>query len=191
MTNISILPGPNQNYIPLKTNRRRIDKKNIATKVKNTYQNIKENCYQKEDNHPQEDNNPQENNNIKENNYPQEDNYLQEDNYIQESDISQKENIITVKGFVPLNENDIDGPITVDKENDDGTKLNLHSLMRYEFSNDTLDYEYDPEIFDNLQEILPENTNYFCELNEFKPSESLSGYILSCPFQYTISEVKK
>jgi len=183
MPYINILPDENQKYVPIHNNINRnkytryrkirkiililllvllmissitittiivlIDKRKFATKIKNTYHNIKENYYQ--------------------------------------NDYLLKNDLVTVKGFVPLNDNEVNGPITLNKEMDDGTKLDLRSLMNIGFENDTIDDVYDSNMFNNLEEVLPENSKYLCELDENMPSEGLKGYVLSCPSQYTIS----
>jgi len=92
---------------------------------------------------------------------------------------------MSLHGFVPLLKNEINGPITIDRKNDDGTKLNLFKLLN-NFKNDSFSYS-DEDAFMQLPEVLPERSDYLCELNDTMTAEIQNGYHISCPPQYTIT----
>jgi len=86
-------------------------------------------------------------------------------------------------GFEYLVENDNHSPITVDREKDDGTKLNMYDFIHPE----DLSFYYKQEKFDKLEEVVNiSKDNYFCEYNEDAPPEAYNGYEISCPAHYTI-----
>jgi len=87
-----------------------------------------------------------------------------------------------VKGFVFVDPNVIEGPITVDREKDDGSKLNLFNMVREE------DYSfiYDYEKFNSLPNELPLQTQYVCEYSMYYAPEGYNGRDLVCPDHYTL-----
>jgi len=86
-------------------------------------------------------------------------------------------------GFVFVDENADHGPITIDREKDDGTKLNIYDFIHPE----DLSFYYNQEEFDALEEVITYNkTNYFCEYDEDSPPEAYKGYEIECPVHYTI-----
>jgi len=86
-------------------------------------------------------------------------------------------------GFEYLVENDNHSPITVDREKDDGTKLNMYDFIHPE----DLSFYYNQEEFDKLDEIINEHDeNYFCEYGTGSPPEAYEGYEIKCPAHYTI-----
>jgi len=86
-------------------------------------------------------------------------------------------------GFVFVDENADHGPITIDREKDDGTKLNIYDFIHPE----DLSFYYNQEEFDKLEDIINEkNSNYFCEYGTAKPPEAYEGYEIKCPTHYTI-----
>jgi len=87
------------------------------------------------------------------------------------------------EGFVLLDENVLNGPITTNRENDDGTKRNLYSMIRNE--DDSFYYKYNE--FNKLKNITSTKSEYFCELKSKLRTEVLKGYNLSCPKYYTIA----
>jgi len=95
----------------------------------------------------------------------------------------ESENFI-LEDFELVNDNDKNGPITVNKLEDDGTKSNIY-LKIINIHNDTFSYEEDE--FNKLENIINKTPEYLCEYHDKKPSESFEGYILSCPTHYTIS----
>jgi len=87
-------------------------------------------------------------------------------------------------GFVFLDENDDHSPLTVDREKDDGTKLNLYDFIHPE----DLSFYYDEEKFESLKEVINiKNSNYFCEYGTGAPPEAYEGYEITCPAHYTIA----
>jgi len=85
-------------------------------------------------------------------------------------------------GFVFVNEKDTKGPITTNRKKDDGTKLNLYSMINEE--ND--DFYYKQDEFDALDDIIPDKSDYLCELGTGFAPEAYKGYEISCPTHYTI-----
>jgi len=86
-------------------------------------------------------------------------------------------------GFMLLDENEPNGPITLNRELDDGTKRNLYSLMRQE--NDS--FYYNQAEFDSLQPIILKGPEYICEVKSYDLRPELQkGHELSCPKYYTI-----
>ncbi|KAG4088936.1 hypothetical protein H8356DRAFT_957715 [Neocallimastix lanati (nom. inval.)] len=109
------------------------------------------------------------------------------------------------EGFMYLRKSYPKGPITLDRTRDDGSKLNLYSIMKKTMATTTTtntssenpenDEEYDDdnedkdrvyESFKKLEEILPSQSQYLCELDREKPPEGQKGYILECPKHYTL-----
>jgi len=90
---------------------------------------------------------------------------------------------LDLENFEFLITNDKKGPITVNREKDDGSKLNIYSMIIKNVNN-TL---YDDDEFSNLDEIIEIDPQYLCEYRNRKPSESFKGYYISCPTHYTIS----
>jgi len=121
-----------------------------------------------------------------------------------------KIDILGLEDFEFLIPNEKKGPITVDRENDDGSKLNIYSMIienlndtlyndtliddndtlyndtLIDDNNDTL-YDDDNELFNKLEEIINIEPQYLCEYSDRKPPESFKGYSISCPTHYTIS----
>jgi len=95
---------------------------------------------------------------------------------------TKKRNLLP-EGFLPLNENDLDGPITTNRKNDNGKKRNLYNMIRKE--NESLNY-YNYDEFNKLEKITEKKSEYFCELQSTLRAEVLDGYELSCPEYYTI-----
>jgi hypothetical protein len=107
------------------------------------------------------------------------------DKYKQDLNSEHKNEAITdlPYGFVFVDEKADHGPITVDREKDDGTKLNIYDLIHPE----DLSFYYNQENFDKLEDVVhPSKNNYFCEYNEDVPPEAYEGYEISCPAHYTI-----
>eukprot|EP00833_Pecoramyces_ruminatium_P017266 jgi/Orpsp1_1/1191298/evm.model.d7180000084786.1 len=87
-------------------------------------------------------------------------------------------------GFVFVDENANHGPITVDREKDDGTKLNIYNFIHPE----DLSFYYNQDEFDKLKEVINDDSqSYFCEYGTGAPPEAYEGYEISCPAHYTIA----
>jgi len=91
---------------------------------------------------------------------------------------------IDLEDFEFLIPNKENGPITVNRKEDDGTKLNIFSMIN-DIEENTI--FYDENEFDKLDKIVNVTQKYLCEYNDKKPSESFEGYYLTCPTHYTIS----
>jgi len=87
-------------------------------------------------------------------------------------------------GFDFVEKDATTGPITVNREEDDGTKLNLYDFINKE----DLSFYYDEDKFNNLAEITKNNSSeYFCEYGTGSPPEAYEGYEINCPYHYTIT----
>jgi len=86
-------------------------------------------------------------------------------------------------GFVFVNEKSLKGPITIDRQKDDGTKLDLYSFINKESD----DFYYNQDEFDALDDIIPDKSAYLCELGTGFAPEAYKGYNISCPAHYTIN----
>lgn len=93
--------------------------------------------------------------------------------------------VFELKDFMLVNLNETNGPITVDRKKDDGTKLNLYSMMINSRNNDILD-SLNSKKFDELEKDLPQKDEYFCELDMKIPPEGYRGYNVTCPVHYSI-----
>ncbi|KAG4089179.1 hypothetical protein H8356DRAFT_1055489 [Neocallimastix lanati (nom. inval.)] len=110
--------------------------------------------------------------------------------YIGDSKIkSAQTNSILVKkeiklpiGFVLVDEEVPNGPITIDREKDDGTKRKLIDLVRKEEIKNHFDYSS----FEKLENSLPKQEDYICEIRTKYRPEVLKGYDISCPEHYVI-----
>lgn len=88
-------------------------------------------------------------------------------------------------GFTTVYTNGTLGPVTVDRDLDDGTKFNIYNLM---VKNNNEDFEkmyYDYDAYEELEDILHKEDEYLCEVG--LPSEAVNGYQISCPLHYTLS----
>eukprot|EP00833_Pecoramyces_ruminatium_P006880 jgi/Orpsp1_1/1180912/evm.model.c7180000075104.1 len=105
---------------------------------------------------------------------------------IHDAIIGGKELLPDLEGFTFLDTDSTEGPITVDKDNDDGTKLNIYSMMM-DPTNSSIYYE-DIEKYNEMEDILlPIRTKYLCELESDILPEGHKGYSLFCPPHYTIA----
>jgi len=86
------------------------------------------------------------------------------------------------EGFELLNENISNGPITKNRNKDNGTKRNLYSMLRNE--DDSFYYKYDE--FNRLKNETSIKSEYLCEIRSQLRPEVIKGYDISCPFYYTI-----
>jgi len=85
--------------------------------------------------------------------------------------------------FVPLYNNGTNGPLTINRKIDDGTKSNIYSMIRE--TNESFDSSfYDYNAFKKMKNVIKKKEEYFCELG--LPSEAFEGYYLTCPAHYTI-----
>jgi len=89
-----------------------------------------------------------------------------------------------LKDFEYVIPNEKNGPITVNRNEDDGTKLNIFSMIN---DNENNTIYYDEDEFEKLDMIVNVEPKYLCEYNEKLPTESFEGYYLTCPNHYTIS----
>ena len=97
------------------------------------------------------------------------------------NEIKKKKNKLP-DGFMLVDENNPNGPITLNREKDDGTKHNLYKNIRIE--DDSFYYDYDK--FNKLNSTTSKRKEYFCEIKSSYRPEVLKGYDISCPKYYTI-----
>jgi len=106
------------------------------------------------------------------------------------SDIYMKENKANSninnlpEGFVLVDPSIPQGPITVNKTADNGTKLNYNELINPEDDS----FYYNEEEFNALKNITHVGKEvYFCELGTGFPPEHYKSYDIACPTYYTIA----
>jgi len=99
------------------------------------------------------------------------------------SDNSNK-NKFVVDGFMPLYTNNTKGPITTNRELDDGKKWNIYSRILENNEEDFNAFFYDNQVLIDLPEIIVKDEIYTCEI--LRPLEN-KGTILTCPEYYTIT----
>jgi len=94
-----------------------------------------------------------------------------------------------LKEFTFLNPNNVHGPITINRKQDDRSKQNIYSMITNPDSdNDHLENnENDYDTFNNLPKELSKNSEYFCQLNEKIPPDVQKGNNIQCPVYYTLS----
>jgi len=98
-----------------------------------------------------------------------------------DSNIINYKNILP-EGFIPVDENVLNGPITTNREKDNGKKRNLYSMIR----NEDDSYYYNYNEFNKLKNETSIQSVYFCEMYSRLRPEVLKGFDLSCPNHYTI-----
>lgn len=94
------------------------------------------------------------------------------------------ENLESLKDFMPLYENRTNGPITIDRSMNDGTKLDIYSMINSKKKNYTY---YDFKQYKTINKKYSKKSIYLCELSDDSPLEGDDGYTLKCPIHYTIS----
>jgi len=93
---------------------------------------------------------------------------------------------LDLEDFEFVNTKEKNGPITINRKKDDGTKQNIFSMINNDIENDSFFYD-DEDKFQKLDNIVNITQKYLCEYHDKKPSESFEGYYLTCPTHYTIS----
>jgi len=103
--------------------------------------------------------------------------------------VGRKENIYSKKlplnNFHPVNNNGRKGPITVDKELDDGKKVNIYDSILNLTDNKIESFLYSKETFKQLDEKIPKDERYLCETHTITPDNNQS-YTVTCPLFYHI-----
>jgi len=92
---------------------------------------------------------------------------------------------VNINGFMPLYTNNTKGPITTNRELDDGTKYNMYNLIHSNNEEDFNSFFYNTDEFSSLPEIKLRKDEYACEMGP--PIEGEEGTKLSCPIHYSIS----
>ncbi|ORX65231.1 hypothetical protein BCR32DRAFT_226203 [Anaeromyces robustus] len=86
------------------------------------------------------------------------------------------------EGFTFVNPNITNGPITINKEKDDGTKRNLFNMINHESDH----FYYNHNEFNKLTNETEVKSEYFCEMYYGIRPERMTPYEISCPAHYTI-----
>jgi len=104
----------------------------------------------------------------------------------EDTNTTESDKDISVKiptGFELVSIDKPEGPITVDREKDDGTKLDYYELINPESDS----FYYNQTEFNNLKNITYKGKEvYFCELGTGFAPENYKAYVMSCPLHYTI-----
>jgi len=94
---------------------------------------------------------------------------------------------IQMSDFEPLDPNNKNGPITINKNKDDGTKINLSDYI-YDVDDNKVEYF----LFDNitinaLKNRIDKPERYLCELEFTISEDGGQAYDISCPMYYSIA----
>jgi len=98
---------------------------------------------------------------------------------------NKEKSILNIDGFVPLYTNGTKGPITTNRELDNGTKYNVYNMILESNEKDFNSFFYNTDEFKDLSEIVLKKEEYICEIGP--PLESFNGTTLECPLYYSIS----
>jgi len=96
-------------------------------------------------------------------------------------------NKVDLDNFMLLNRKNRKGPITLNRENDDGSKLNIYSMIINSDENKIYTYDNTVVDFQLMEPVLRLREEFLCDYRDDMPPESYYGYSLSCPLHYTIS----
>eukprot|EP00833_Pecoramyces_ruminatium_P013027 jgi/Orpsp1_1/1187059/evm.model.d7180000055106.1 len=94
-------------------------------------------------------------------------------------------NSMELFGFVSLYGNGTKGPITVNRDLDNGKKYNIYSMIKKLPGNDLDTFYYNYQEFNGLDEVIKKKDEYLCEIEI--PSPYVEAYNLTCPNHYTIA----
>jgi len=106
-------------------------------------------------------------------------------NTIWNEDMNESEEFV-FKNFVYLTPGVFEGPITIDRNLDDGTKLNIYK-MTFPLNENTSLYYDELKKYNKQNDTILMNDKYFCELNSKLPPEGQKDYSVSCPHNYQIA----
>jgi len=94
---------------------------------------------------------------------------------------------IHIDDFVPVIKNKTDGPITVDKSKDDGTKVNLFDYI-WDVDDNKIEYFlYGNETINGLEDTITKEDKYCCESDYAITEDGGQFYDISCPLYYHIA----
>jgi len=88
--------------------------------------------------------------------------------------------------FMFVDTDSVNGPITVNREQDDHSKQNIYSRI-VNIENNSVNDNDNEDNYSSLKKNLPMNSTYFCQLNEKKSPDGQKGNIIKCPVHYTLS----
>jgi len=111
-------------------------------------------------------------------------NYSENINCFKENMKNSNNSQFEVEGFMPLYTNGTKGPITTNRELDDGKKKNIYSYILENNEEDFNKFYYDIKSFLDLPETIEKEEEYSCEMK--RPYEN-KGTILICPEHYGIT----
>jgi len=89
--------------------------------------------------------------------------------------------------FEPVDPNNKDGPITIDKNKDDGTKIVLSDYI-YDVDDNKVEYFlFDNVTINALENRIDKPERYLCELEFTLSEDGGQAYDISCPMYYSIA----
>jgi len=94
---------------------------------------------------------------------------------------------ITINSFKPVIKNKTNGPITINRELDDGTKVNLFEKIVNNPDNKLENFLYDKETLDSLPLTIEQEERYLCEVSFGLTEDSNDSYEITCPMYYSIT----
>jgi len=100
------------------------------------------------------------------------------------NDSNKKE--IKIEDFQYVNANNTNGPITINKELNDGTKINLFTKILDNPDNKLENFFYDNETVEALPLTIEKESKYLCEQSFGLTEEGSNGYDITCPMYYSI-----
>jgi len=96
-----------------------------------------------------------------------------------------------VNNFKPLYKNGIKGPITIDREKDNGKKVNIYKNILNLSDNEFESFYFDEKTFQQLNETIPADEKYMCETDGRLTEDMTQGHDLRCPMFYHITLDKR
>ncbi|ORX65230.1 hypothetical protein BCR32DRAFT_297784 [Anaeromyces robustus] len=86
------------------------------------------------------------------------------------------------KDFIYLDPNNVNGPLTINRTEDDGTKRNLFSFIHHEEKIKSITEEE----FRNMKNETEKKSEYICEMYGVNRPEGMKGHEISCPPHYNL-----
>ncbi|OUM65747.1 hypothetical protein PIROE2DRAFT_7162 [Piromyces sp. E2] len=93
---------------------------------------------------------------------------------------------ISIDTFQPVNANNTNGPITINKELDDGTKINIFEKIIDIPDNKVENFLFDNETLSALPSRIDKDPRYLCESRYGLTEDVSNSYTLTCPLHYII-----
>jgi len=93
---------------------------------------------------------------------------------------------LSLEQFQPVYLNKTNGPITLDRDNDDGTKINIFEKILNNPDNELENYLYDEETLNSFPLETDIIERYLCEVGYGLTEDSSDSYEITCPMYYGI-----